>query len=346
MSLPDMPLVMAGDNPKTNHHSRNSASFFISGHSLTDNPYADYLVQITSSFGVQSEYNQQIVIGSPIRVRTRGNDPNGRGFPGYKLGKNREGSGMEVLAEFRDRNTIKAENYDYLIITERHDLVTALVWEGTDKYLRHYRNQFMMRNDGRVYFFVPWLGRNNLQDINSWVIYEESALRAWECIIAKVNRDLIREQSSPIDIIPANIAVVELVKRVLSDSVVDELRYRSDADRLALLFSDDVHLTKLGIYYIALVTYALVFNSSPEGAWFPDEINKEMALYLQDTASKFVSNKVTSIPGPDLTRCGTLFVESFCNVYWDYVGQRQHTQSCRRYFASQNKSSLFYTDDK
>jgi hypothetical protein len=346
MSLLEMPLARADDNAKVKPNSKSSASFFISGHSLTDNPYADYLVHITNSFGVKSEYNQQIVVGSPIRIRTRGNNPNSTDFVGYQLGKNREGSGMDILNELKSHNTVQSQKYDYLIITERHDLVSAVIWESTDRYLRHYRDQFMMKNDGRVYFFVPWLGRKSLKDINSWVAYEESALKAWECIISKVNHDLLLEQSSSVYIIPFNVALVELVKRLLSSSVVEELGNRSYFDRLTLLFSDDVHLTKIGVYYIALVTYASVFDSSPEGAWFPKEINKKMALYLQNVAWTFVSNKATNIPSLDLTRCGALFVESFCNIYLNYVENIQHTQSCRSHFSRQNKSSLFYSGDK
>jgi hypothetical protein len=346
MSLLEIPLVRAGDSSRVNPYSKSSASFFISGHSLTDNPYADYLVHITNSFGVKSEYNQQIIIGSPIRVRTRGNDPAGTDFPGYQLGKNREGSGMEVLKELKSRSTIQSPQYDYLIMTERHDLVSVVIWEGTDRYLRHYRDQFIMNNNGRVYFFVPWLGIKDRKDVTSWIAYEEAALRAWECVVSKVNYDLAREQSSPVYIIPANVALVELVKRLLSASVTEKLDNRSDFDRFTLLFSDDVHLTKLGVYYIALVTYALVFDSSPEGAWFPKEISKKMALYLQNVAREFVSNKAISIPSLDLARCSALFTESFCNVYWNYIGQSQHAQSCLNHFVRQNKSSLFYSGDK
>jgi hypothetical protein len=112
---------------KVDSKSKRSVSFFISGHSLIDNPFADYLVQITKSFRIESEYNQQIVIGSPIRVRTRGNNPDSKDFSGYQLGKNREGSGMEILKELRSRSTIRSKQYDYLIITERHDLLSAVI---------------------------------------------------------------------------------------------------------------------------------------------------------------------------------------------------------------------------
>ena len=341
------PLARASTSSNVKANSKSQASFFISGHSLTDNPYADYLVQITKSLGMNSEYNQQIVIGSPVRVRTRGNDPESKEFPGYQLGKNREGSGMEILKELKNHGTIQSQQYDYLIITERHDLVSVVTWEGTDRYLRHYRDQFMMSNNGKVYFFAPWLGIKNRKDIDSWIMYEESALKAWECVVAKVNQDLVLGQSSPVSIIPANVALVELVKRLLSGSVVlEEIGGRSNIDHLSLLFSDDVHLTKLGVYYMALVTYASIFDSSPDGAWFPKEISKKTALSLQKVAWGFVANKVPNTLGSDLARCSALFAESFCKIYWDYVGQNQHTQSCRSHFSHQNKSNLFYSGDK
>jgi hypothetical protein len=69
----------------------------------------------------------------------------------------------------------------------------------------------------------PWLGRNNLKDINYWIIHEESALKAWECVGSKVNYDLVLGQSSPMYIIPVNVALVELINRLLYGSVVEEL---------------------------------------------------------------------------------------------------------------------------
>jgi hypothetical protein len=346
MSLLETPLVRANDNVMVKYTSKGSASFFISGHSLIDNPYADYLVHISNSLGLKSEYNQQIVVGSPIRVRTRGNNSDSSDFTGYLLGKNREGFGMDILNELKSHNTIQSQKYNYLIITERHDLVTAVIWESTDRYLKHYHDQFMAKNDDRVYFFVPWIGMKSLKDINSWAAYEESALEAWECVISKVNHNLVREQSSPVYIIPSNVALVELVKRLISSSVEEELGNRLDFNHLNLLFSDDVHLTKIGIYYIALVTYAAIFDSPTDGAWFPKEISKKIAQYLQNVAWEFVSNRSRNVPSLDLTRCSILFVESFCDIYLNYIENIQHTQSCRSHFSHQNKSSLFYSGDK
>jgi hypothetical protein len=190
---------------------------------------------------------------------------------------------------------------------------------------------------------VPWLGMMNRKNVNSWIAYEENALSAWGCVVSKVNHDLVLGQSPPIYIIPANVALAELVKRLISGSVVEDLENRSNFDRLGWLFSDDVHLTKTGIYYIALVTYAIIFDSSPKNAWFPQEIGGKIAMNLQSAAWDFASNKSTSITDIGLARCRTMFTESFCKVYWDYIGQGQHIQSCRSHFDRENKSNLFYS---
>ena len=124
---------------------------------------------------------------------------------------------------------------------------------------------------------------------------EKHALRAWECVVSKVNHDLVWKQSSPVYIIPANVVLTELVSRSLSDFVVEQFSERFYLSRLKSLFSDDVHLTNTGVYYIGLVTYASIFNSSPEGAWFPNGISGKMALYLRNIAWKLALNKVSSI---------------------------------------------------
>jgi hypothetical protein len=49
------------------------ARIFFSGHSLLDNPMPDYVESIAKSQGKDLLWNQQNIIGSPLRVRTWGN---------------------------------------------------------------------------------------------------------------------------------------------------------------------------------------------------------------------------------------------------------------------------------
>ncbi|MDC0741694.1 hypothetical protein [Polyangium mundeleinium] len=76
---------------------RTSARMFLSGHSLTDNPLPDHVLTIAQSLGKDFNFNEQIGIGSPIRVRTKGGSFDAPGWPGYSTGKNREGSDMKRI---------------------------------------------------------------------------------------------------------------------------------------------------------------------------------------------------------------------------------------------------------
>jgi hypothetical protein len=88
---------------------RSSARTFFSGHSLLDNPLPDFVAGIAEAEGQSVHWNQQIVIGSPIRVRTWGSGD----WSGYRQGKNRSGSDMDVVTELRSPRTLGAgERYD------------------------------------------------------------------------------------------------------------------------------------------------------------------------------------------------------------------------------------------
>ncbi|MGA9522647.1 MAG: hypothetical protein WBV82_14365, partial [Myxococcaceae bacterium] len=104
------------------------ARIFFSGHSLLDNPMPDYVELIATGLGKDINWNQQNVIGSPIRARTWG----GGNWAGYLQGKNRNGHNMDVVQELRQPNTLGLhERYDTLLITDRHDILGVIEWEDT-----------------------------------------------------------------------------------------------------------------------------------------------------------------------------------------------------------------------
>ncbi|MCF6289183.1 MAG: hypothetical protein L3J53_08130, partial [Proteobacteria bacterium] len=70
-------------------------NIFISGHSLIDNPFAEFLEGISTDKGITYNWNQQIGIGSPIRVRTSGNSSPPNNWQGYNTGKNRDSFDMD-----------------------------------------------------------------------------------------------------------------------------------------------------------------------------------------------------------------------------------------------------------
>src|SRR5262245_23560499 len=112
------PTPVAPNAPVSGAHSRVTA--FFSGHSLLDNPMPDWVELIAQSRGDSLGWEEQIVLGSPIRVRTRGDDPDASSWPGFSLGKSKSGKGIDVLAELKSPTALShGEKYERLLITER-----------------------------------------------------------------------------------------------------------------------------------------------------------------------------------------------------------------------------------
>jgi len=318
------------------------ARVFISGHSLTDNPLGDQLVAIANGLGGSNaaKYNQQIVIGSPIRVRTeaRGN------FSGYSAGKNRSGSGMNVINELRSPATLEGDRYDTLVIAENHNLLSMLQWEDTVRNLRHFHERLLAGNAaGRSYFYETWFGITDKADPRNWIAHERAASGAWQCVAARVNHSLAAEgRNDRITPLPVGAALAELVERATQTSLAG-ISGANTTDTLNRLFSDDVHLTSTGMYYAALVTYAAVYQRSPEGAPAPSGMSSTAARSLQQQAWSYVSNFYASYQPPSLESCRTQLAQNFCPIYWSYRGQPGNASGCTSFFsAASSNNPLHY----
>ena len=78
---------------------------------------------------------------------------------------------------------------------------------------------------------------------------------------------------------PSGLALVNLVERA-TQGYVDGVTGSSTMETMNRLFQDDVHLTRMGTYYMSLVNYASVFRTSPIGAWAPGELSAQAAHLL------------------------------------------------------------------
>jgi hypothetical protein len=315
---------------------RLSARLFFTGHSLTDNPLPDDVVAIADSLRGASEpsqYNQQNIIGSPLRVRTRGNDGASSGWSGYRMGKNRDGQNMDVLAEIAQPRTV-AGAYDALVLTERHDLVTALLFEDTVRYARHFHDRVAAAKPGAVtYFYQSWQSIRDKSAPADWVAYERAASPVWTCMATRINQSLAAEgRTDRVVPIRAGSALAELVERATTAAVpgVSGGGVGATVDRLIY---DGVHPTPLGMYYMSLVTYASVYRRSPVGAWRPADVSADQAASLQTLAWEFVSSR-ESEPAQNLDQCAATMRQSFCAVYGDYTGATGSTATCQARFSA------------
>lgn len=321
---------------------RNSSNFFVSGHSLTDG-IGGRVVDIAAALGDSSAFNQQIILGSPIRVRKRGSSTNQ--WPGYSEGTNRSPdgysstSGLNVISELLNPQTIgSGRRYDTLVIAENHSSLLNIQWEDTIGYLRHYHDRLIDANQiGRTLFYDTWLDINK-NDPTLWINHEKNTLRIWECVTSKVNISLESlGRSDRILNMPASTALVDLVERILANQIPGISG--TNQEKLNQIFSDNVHLTALGSYYMSLVTYSSVFGKSAVGATPPAGINESTATEFQRVAWSYISSYYNrSNPGTrTMAECRGEISQQACSTFWAMKGEPGNVAGCQNYFSSNSE---------
>jgi hypothetical protein len=325
---------------------RNSAAIMVSGHSLTAHSIFANMDAVATSKGTPMAWNTQIVNGSPTRFRTRGGDLNDPTFSGYRNGENRNGTNMNIAAELLAPQTIGGQRYDTLLLTERHDIVNTLLWEDTVRYTRHFQDRLVAGNAAaNGYLYHSWLAINNKADPSSWIGYERTAAKAWQCTAARVNVSLAAAgRRDRMTYLPAGLALADLVERAALHGSVAGVSTGNAAQTIDRLFTDNVHLSALGEYYMALVSYASVYRRSPVGAWVPSGVTAEQVSALQNLAWQSVSNHYNSASEPGMDQCQALMRDEVCNAYANYSGNTGVAGACIGRFTQQAQANPFYFD--
>ena len=300
---------------------RDRANVFISGHSLTDQPMPTFLAKLADSLGTPMRWNRQCVVGSTLRERTRGMKVDDPAWSGYRSGANREGEGMDVLAALRQPGTIGGERYDILLITEQNGLLWSLLNCDSVRYLRHFHERFIEGNrQGQTYFYEPWAGLNSKDDPRRWIAFERAASPVWQCITTRVNISLAAEgRSDRIASMPGGWMMAALVERATQGPGLPGISGTTVRETLDRLFSDDVHLTPLGSYYLALVAYATLYGRSPLGAWAPDGISPAQAKSLQQFAWDALAAYRANNQPLDLASCRRVLTDGLIGQFWHYT---------------------------
>lgn len=328
--------------------------FLISGHSLTDEPLGAMVSEIASSLGSKSEWQRQNIVGSPISARTIGHrenerDPVAHPWTGYTSGRNKEGNAFDLVRELRHPST-SSGSYGFLVIAERHDSLGPLQWEKTVPVLRHF---YELAREGspqlRGYFYTTWAdveGEGSTKaNPAGWVRYEREQLKLWESITSRINDSLAREKRADrLATLPASGALAELVDRATTGKVPGVTQGSVKATMDAL-FSDNVHQTTLGRYYIACVTYSALARRSPKGAWKPEDVSPEAAASLQALAWDYISTYYKDHPnGPQYTfaeRAG--IARNFSVLFWKYRGESRNAEGSARFFSGTTLENPLWT---
>lgn len=336
-----------GDTPVDGWTPRSYARVFVSGHSLTDNPLVDHMQLIADSLARDFDYNQQIGIGSPIRVRTLGDSWDNTDWPGYRDGKNKNGDDMDIIAELLSPQTLgPGEQYDTLVITERHDVLGTIQWEDTSGLLRHYHDRLIAGNpDGETLLYHSWLDVDK-DAPQPWIDHEKAALAAWECVASKVNHTLEADgRSDRVRTLPVGAALVELVERALADEVAGITG--GTHEKLDRLFNDNVHLTPTGVYFAALVTHAAVYRDSPVGAAAPPQVDPATAADLQQIAWDFVRGyyEADGVGVRTMAACREVVADEVCGTFWTLLDQPGNIGGCQSFFGSDAGDNPFRWPD-
>lgn len=306
--------------PEAGDHVRLEARVFFSGHSLLNNPVPNFVAAIAEGGKTSMVWNQQNLEGSSIEARTRGSEGAERiEWSGYRRGRDREGNPVDVLAELRGPHIGEQRPYDVLIITEGHALLDNVIWSDTVRYLRHYHEQIIRADpNATTYLFESWLSLNTKADPRAWIAYEKAASPAWSCVAERINRSLEAEgRKDRIAPLPAGRALAQLVELATTRGGVPGLTEPTVEQTLSRLFLDEVHLTPLGSYYVALVIYAVVFGQSPSGTWRPTDVDPTLAATLQAIASQFAADHIAESRNLPIDACRA-YMRDFVGVYLAY----------------------------
>lgn len=282
---------------------------FYSGHSLTDLPIPAYVAEIAARRGRPVDWNRQHIAGSTIEQRAKGFAP-GSG----PAGVDRNGQPLNIADELS--GDAARPPYDVLVITEQHALLAALLWNDSVGQLRLFQDRFAQGSpDGRTIFYEPWMSIDDRSDPSRWIAYEKAAAPMWRCVVAGVNRSLA-DASRPdrIASLPAGLALAKLIESAPQGGLPGA---SSAGEAVKLLITDDVHLTRLGAYFMALLVYGEIEKEPLRGAWAPSEIAPDRAIALQAFADRFLAG-ARDEPPADVDDCAARLESSFAQEFWSY----------------------------
>jgi hypothetical protein len=207
------------------------------GHSLVGRDMPAMLSQMTGG-----AYASQLGWGASLRGHWTGD------VPGFDQ--------ENASAAFSPaREALQSAQYDAFVLTEMVELKDAIRYHGTPQALADWALLARgARPDIRIYLYETW---HRLDDPAGWAarVAQDRAL-LWE---DKVLRPaMAREGVGVVYVIPAG----QVMAAVIAAAEAGTLPGISDR---AALFSDEIHLTDLGAYVVALTHYAVLMGRSPVG---------------------------------------------------------------------------------
>lgn len=161
--------------------------------------------------------------------------------------------------------TLRRQTFDHFIITEAVPLKGHLQWSMTYEFLDSFYLLAKKRNPNiQMLFYETWHCINSgtptgcMYDNDShipWRTRLDSDLVLWEGILDQHNRKYPNHHAY---MVPGGQGLARLHDEIAAGRLPGIKSHRE-------LFSDDIHLTNIGNYFIACVMYGVIFKKSPVG---------------------------------------------------------------------------------
>ncbi len=265
------------------------------GHSLIGPHQPQMLDHMLSARGIDAPVEAQIINGAPLH---------------YNWDQGFLADGVNA----RDR--LAEGGVTHLILTEAIPLATHLKWSDPQgSILRYFNAAHAMNPDVQVFLQETWHDLRSGSDdapvdsdpgaTQDWRGRLADDLERWQSIVDDVNAQ--RPQGSrPAVLLPVGQAFAALDDAIAAGKV-------PGIGRTGDLFSDNIHLTHAGHYFVALVQFAVLTGQSPQG--LPDRISDRYgrpyrtpepatAAAMQDVVAEFVAAQV-ALPLHDNTASST-----------------------------------------
>ncbi len=238
------------------------ARVFFVGHSLINFTIPSMIGSIAESLGVAYEHDEQIMDGGALKMNW---EEHGRA----------KGSNAQ--------KKIPGGGFDVLVMTEAVDLDDMIRWMEPAKYGGKFYSLAVNANPKvRPLFYETWHERDlvrkrfGLNTGGNWRSYIDDDLGKWETIVRDINA---AEKGPRLHMIPGGQALATLVDEIRAGRV-DGLKRETD------LFSDNVHLSPLGNYFLALVQFATIYRRNPAGATHQPEDEKGTRIEVAPETAK------------------------------------------------------------
>lgn len=208
------------------------AKILFVGHSLVGPDLPGMVETGLRYMGQPSTVEAQVINGAPLRV---------------SLTDGATAQGVNAKAELEKGET------EVLILTEATPLADQVMWNDTvGQVMAFAKLANEARPDTRVFLYETWPSRLGVST-SDWLSNIATDLSLWEDVVSEASV----QGGYPVKLIPAAQAFALLAQEIDKGAV-------PGIDRIDPFFSDDIHLSDRGKYFIALVHLTAITGKSPK----------------------------------------------------------------------------------